>query len=426
MIFELDIITFILTTYFAILTFVRLVRKDCNAIHICLIVYYIMNCLPICVDLFADKENLMMNSTSIVYKAMTDYNVAIIYDVFCISTCYILYKFANKRKEIAFQNIYVPRALDSTTMRILLTLLMFVPLLSTVALAPNPNIYLTYCYFYTSAYNEIGVEYLYHNEVMHKVLMVTFFVGLLKYYAKKKTTPLNCIDTYLCIFVIAWINQKRTTLLFFIIGILVIDFIKQNHSSVKAFMRKTIIYLSLYFAYFVYYAIWVKPTGDDDYGTYRGYFSRLFNEKVAIYDILYDNKMLEYIGQSVLFDLLWFVPRSFWPDKPAAYCKYFTAYAVTGNGSKDYWVPFNYQVNIWADWVSSFGLIGHYLALIFLVWFVCITQKSKRFYVKLCGLLFAILYLSFGFEGFICVMFLFLVFVLLKDKILKTHVKLMS
>ncbi len=413
MITIINLLTIIITTTITLKCIYKLINNHYSLLHICLIVYYIMQCLPLIFELFYDLNTIKQNLNLIFYKAMTDEYVALIYDFYVIVTSYILYVYANKYANNKNQ-FSLSLKIQNHMIRGLIAVMMFVPIVVALIMAPNPNIYTIYGYFYVVDPNQSSIDYLYYSVVMHWALTISAIFILIRYFTKYKKSNW---DVYLSLLLITWLSQKRTLTIFIMIGILGIDFIKNNYSDKKLLVRKAIVFCSLIAAYFIIYNNNVKYTGDDFFTTYTAYFSRLNVEKVAIYDILYDNKLLEYRGQSVLYNLCWFVPRSIWPDKPAMYCKYFTAYSEYGVGNENYWLPFNYQVNIWGDWVSSFGLLGHFFALIFVILVIHYSEQSNSMALKCFGLFFIILYLMFGFEHIVAYLFTAFMALVIKSKI---------
>lgn len=63
------------------------------------------------------------------------------------------------------------------------------------------------------------------------------------------------------------------------------------------------------------------------YKNVRVDFSRDDRVKMTIYSELYPDRMkiLDYRGQSIVFDLTMFIPRSIWEEKPWPYAVYFTS-----------------------------------------------------------------------------------------------------
>lgn len=77
----------------------------------------------------------------------------------------------------------------------------------------------------------------------------------------------------------------------------------------------------------------------------------------------------------------------------------------------------NLQANIWEEYISNFGIMGHLLALIVVFAIIKISTKSKDLFVKLFGLLFVIIYFFSAFESMLYVVSVLWVCSILKSKI---------
>lgn len=153
-----------------------------------------------------------------------------------------------------------------------------------------------------------------------------------------------------------------------------------------------------------YYLFYNDKTGKsnfaDDYLLYATYFSRMSNVKVSIYDLLNQGKMLQYPCQTLLYNLLFFIPRVLWEGKPYPYYKYFTSYVYYGVSNKV--VPnMQFQVNIWSEFISNMGIFGYVAALYLVIWIVKKSEKSSNSIIMLSGTVFAFLYMMYGFEHII-------------------------
>lgn len=91
--------------------------------------------------------------------------------------------------------------------------------------------------FYTHSYNPLAVEYLYHRLVMPYIIYLSFLSILVYYYLIKGSTSKNIImllSSVICI----WIDGKRGLLAFLIVGILLVDFIKNQTQSNWKLVKK--------------------------------------------------------------------------------------------------------------------------------------------------------------------------------------------
>ena len=134
------------------------------------------------------------------------------------------------------------------------------------------------------------------------------------------------------------------------------------------------------------------------------------NVKVAIYDRLNDKIILKYPGESILYNLLWFIPRSIWESKPYPYYKYFTSYVFSGiyNGKIS---NSNFQVNMLSEFISNFGIIfGTIITLIIIIKIIKTSENSNNKITYFSGVGFVALYMTYGFENIVRYIFLIWIF----------------
>lgn len=360
------------------------------------VIYYFMQVFPLLIQYFKNFTIYDCNKNIVLYNAMTDETVALCYDLFCIITVLTFYFFSQK-DEKDFYRLFNGQTFYSDNVKIVVRLLIYLPLFLGFLFAPVKGIYLTFSYFYNTTVTSSSIEYIYHREVISTVVLISSFFVLLNYYISNNVSYRSTFSTWIGLILCTWFDGKRTLLVVILLGIVAIDYIKGNFEGFSFFKRCSS-FLLVILIYFAVYSLFTNKGHDDDWFTnYFFYFNRLNVEKLAIYDKLYTNKMLDYNGQTILFNLFFFVPRLVWADKPAMYCKYFTGYAYHGDGN--HWVSGNYQVNLWGEFVSNFGLLGHFLALAFLIILSRFIIRAKTPVCYSAGLLFILLYQMFGFES---------------------------
>ena len=364
-------------------------------LHFITIVFYLMQVVPLIVDNIIGVD-ISLKKYPKMYTAMTDDTVAYIYCAFVIITLLVLYCFANRSlKNSNTVNFPVVEFNVSIYVKMILFFGMFLPILA-VLQSPDPSIYLKFSYFYMNSYNSSSSEYLYHTSTITLVNYIAFASAMLSYLFKRKNAM--SIEIYLAILLYVWIDGKRALLTFSLIGILIIDLLKKKYRSrAIVYFQKVIFFAVLIIGYFILYSS-VTGKGSDEtfYVQYSTYYGRMSNVKTAIYDVLNTNSILDYKGQTLLYNLLFFVPRVFWPGKPAMYCKYFTAYVY--NRSSSLFLPWNLQVNVWSEFISNCGLWGIILAIALIIIVSRISEKSGDFFQYMFGTLFISFYCMFGFE----------------------------
>lgn len=396
-----DLCVFLISTYIALRAVTKIYHGRYSMLHFCVLIFYAMQVLPIFVSLFGKLDKIQLYY-EYMYYAMIDDSVAYIYDLFAFAGMLILSYNADKLSKYSNVSVLSNFKLGAKRQYIvaMAAICMVLPLFG-IILAPHPQVYLKFSYFYMNEYSNTGVDYLYHRTIM-KILTYISFAGMMVfYYLAKRNKKLY---TYLVLILVTWVNGKRTLMVFMIAGILVIDFLKWDKHSRRYINR--LIWKAIFFGIIIvgYYLFYNDKTGKsnfaDDYLLYATYFSRMSNVKVSIYDLLNQGKMLQYPCQTLLYNLLFFIPRVLWEGKPYPYYKYFTSYVYYGVSNKV--VPnMQFQVNIWSEFISNMGIFGYVAALYLVIWIVKKSEKSSNSIIMLSGTVFAFLYMMYGFEHII-------------------------
>ncbi len=408
------LIVFLLCSVMAIKALMSIKRLRYSLLHGCVLIFYIMQVLPLFVHLFNDIRVFKFYYPYL-YYAMADDSVAYVYGLFCLLAMMIMNyqgdKNAPYRQEINIRNIVI----SFGKLKLLFGFLMFVPIIA-VLVAPTPQIYLKFSYFYTNTYNDFDVEYLYHSMILLYLLYVSFLSLILFYLGKGKST-VSSLYVYFILIIDTWIDGKRTLTIFVLLAILMIDFIKiQNQKDRKLVFKKVFVFAAIVLMYFVVYGqITQKGTDISTYEKYRAYFTREGETKLAIYSRLTGAKMVEYDGQSLLYNLTFYVPRIFWENKPYGFFNNLTSYAFCGNGN-DFIVGSNFQVNVWSEFIANFGVVwGTILALALICFIAKSSESSQSLMMNLFGSVFVILYLMYGFENIVMITFFCWVVCFVKD-----------
>lgn len=377
----------------------RVTSGKYSLIHISIFAFWLMQILPLLVEIVVG-ENINFKSFPTMYRAMTDDNVGLIYDGMVIGIIFLLYFFAEKlcQKHERKPSVLISLMNMSINMggKILLFVGMFVLPIFVVLLAPNSLVYLKFAYFYTETSYDLS-ERLFHTDVMVYVGYIAFGCTMLQYLYRSESKISKNMDILTAIILFTWLDQKRALLTFSLIGIIAIDIIKHGYKSKNQLIFKSVLFGAITVTYFVIYSqVTGKGSESQFYFQYVLYYSRMNCIKTSIYDLLNGHTMLEYNGQTILYNIFFFVPRQYWIDKPVMFCKYFTAYAY-GRNSLDF-MPWNLHVNIWTEFLENFGFIGIPIAIAFIVVVANITEKTENVIVFLFGTVFIVFYCMFGFE----------------------------
>ncbi len=170
------------------------------------------------------------------------------------------------------------------------------------------------------------------------------------------------------------INGKKATIFISIVGIIMVLLIKNIIKRKKTIIMIVAIACIAMFAYQKYYNLNVAKEIDNEYTSYRIYYCRDNTLKMTIYSEKNNDRILEYRGESALYYLTFYIPRSVWKEKPYPYAVYFTDYLV--NLKKVRPLSWNMTTSIYDEFLSNFGWLG-ILLIPFLMNFA-IKQIHKR------------------------------------------------
>lgn len=407
-----NIFVILICTFFAFKSYMKIKKARYGILHLLCVVFWGIQVVPIVVDYFNDLS-VFAKWTPYLYYSMTNDVVAYVYGLFCISTMWFLYLQGNKQsryRNFLFKNSNFSY---SKILKFSLCILMYIPLIG-VMFAPTPEIYSHFAYFYTNFVPDFSIERIYHNKVILYLNYISFFSIIGSYYLSNKNSKINSILIVLAIIIDAWIDGKKALFAFTLLAIIMIDFVKLGEESAKKLIKKSFFFLIIVLVFsFSYSSITKKDAEKSSYETYNGYFNREGEVKMAIYSRVIGPKMVEYDGQSLLYNLTFFVPRTVWKEKPVGFFNYLTSYAYYGN-PKEYELLSNFQVNIWSEFIANLGIIGYLLSLLFISKISFFSEKSESLITNIVGTIFLILYMFFGFELMVMILFFLWLFLVLK------------
>ena len=375
-----------------------------------------MQVLPIPIQYICTLRAIETGIWRYMYLAMTDFWTGSIYDFITVVTIVIMHISSRRlvRSDKSANILKLKSVINYPLVKIFVLVGMFAPVILSVALAPNPRIYFSYSYFYMNSYNELSAAYIYHANVVTRLCFITVIFTIIQYFSKSDKHLIFNIEVLAAVFLCTWINGKRAILIFMLFGILAVDFLDSTQDY-KKLIKKAILFAIISLVYFeAFSSITGKQSESEFFDLYNMYFSRLGCEKLSIYDHLYTNAMLEYPGQTLLYDLLFFVPRELWENKPSFFATYFTGYAYYGVGT--HFLPSNLLVNIWTEFYANFGLIGHFIALLIVILLAKKAEISSSYLVYLSTAAFLVSYMSFGFEFIVLIIYAAMIACFVFDK----------
>ena len=306
--------------------------------------------------------------------------------------------------------------------KFVLIILCTVPLVM-IVLSPNPLFYFRNLGFYENAMELTSEELRFHTGSA-KVFCYLGFLGVLGI----KLCDVKILKRYsilrgVGIVGVTLLNGKRTLFAFLMLSMLGIDYLSNISKKAKCF--RTIFTGGITIGYFFIYA---HVTGKINYSfniysMISEYFFRSNSVKVAIFALLRPDKLnvLEYPLQTIIYNILFFIPRSVWELKPYPYPAYYTA-AVYGISEIDI-IGWRFQTGIYAEIISNCGFVGFFVAPLIILWLCKTSEYNKNLIVNMLGLFLIIVLQVFEFSDMFKVVFIVWSMLIIRGKIFKRRIR---
>lgn len=233
-------------------------------------------------------------------------------------------------------------------------------------IAPDPSYFL---HLFSDPTNIMNQQFQIYNIKYMGILVYALLLSviILKWYDNNDYLSGRLTRIFYVLLIMLAVH-KRTFMMIAIGACLIVDIVKGKKKKQIFFWYTLYILIAAF--YFVYYAYGSGKASynDDWYYEFNEYFFRSMHMRFAIYAVLNPDKIhiLDYPGQSVLFDLFYFIPRSVWINKPWPYVYYFIS-GVMGYGSYQF-VPWQMPPSYYPEFVSNFGILGIFISVIFTIW----------------------------------------------------------
>jgi hypothetical protein len=181
--------------------------------------------------------------------------------------------------------------------------------------------------------------------------------------------------------------------------------------------RRVILSASMTLTAFVLFNSWYQglyrpTTVADSFSAYedsRINFGRDHDLKAALYcELSDDTPIFEYRGQSILFYLTMYVPRSMWPDKPWPYAIYLTSHALERTPSNLGW---GLTTSFIDEAVANFGLLGLFIGPAVFAFICRFCDRASDPLIKITGTLIACLLMSVEFVAFASLAFAWIAYI---------------
>jgi oligosaccharide repeat unit polymerase len=317
-----NILTFCWVTLWAILSLASIMRGLRNSVYFVMLVFYLCMGLPLLLDVLVGKPHYIKELGFAL--ASQDEAVALIYCAY-ISIVPVIWWMTKPRLKKANKSDSIEKTLRR--LKLLWYLLLIAPPLLAL-FSPQPS---TYLRFGAAALMEDIDAQNYHTFLAFMCLLSLVSALILLSLCRNITLKYLCfILTWL--FISAWLNGKRHFIAYILLSLGFVLW-QRRFLSRRSLPFFGVIALSILLIFSFFFQSKVRDISFDTLGFAKMYtnfridYGRDDVIKMTIYAELHPQRMqiLEYRGQSLLFDLAMYIPRKLWPEKPLPYAQYFTS-----------------------------------------------------------------------------------------------------
>jgi hypothetical protein len=367
MIHGVQAVTLIWLTIALIISVRRIGAGDRSTILPVFLVFYVLFALPLLYDLLFGLPSYLEEPGF--DFAQRDATVDVIYCLFAALVPIIWSRFLRKNKNRNFRSEDALARIRK--LRFVLVIALFLPIVL-IGWAPDPALYLTYAFALTDNVGKTVTDVSqFHSYVTSASLVATIAAAGLVVGARR---PWRCL-MFITPFVAAavWVNGKRAIVAVAVVTILAALWLggKLSRRKLLAVAGASVLFVA---CFSISYQLVVRDFGrslgssQDLYENVRVDFARDSRVKMAIFAELYPSSMsiLDFRGQSLLFDATAYIPRRVWPGKPLTYQCYFTS-AMIGSSPQDW--GWGMTTSIFDEGIANgswFGLLAATLVIGFL------------------------------------------------------------
>lgn len=322
----LDAVAFAWIAAWAAFALRRMARGDYASILPVLIVSFVFTAIPLLLDhTFGLPEYRAFPGFSL---ASRDPKTNMVYDLYVSAVPVVMWIVGRPRRvPNATRVVSAPTERRLGWWRWLLYLLLAAPLIA-LLFAPAPSLYLTYAPIVSQQIDDPAI--IGYHSILALVCLVAIIAATALLMNVRRITPTAFVAFILPWLALAvWLHGKRSIV---VILIAAMGYVAWERGLLigRRFVVATVVGVAFIAGFSFLYQSQVRGiagSGANVYENVRIDYGRDAQIKMTLYAELYpdDLRILEYRGQSLLFDATIYVPRSVWPDKPLPYAQYFTS-----------------------------------------------------------------------------------------------------
>ncbi len=400
----LDWLLIIFGTIFALSSFKKICfQKNCSISNFIICIVYVFCILPIILNYFVGiPEYNTVYWYKVFISPMNNETISCIYDIYIFASITMLYIYSSEFKPKNTPNDKL-MFFNSNIFGKIIVLSPFIYILISGTLK-------NYMVYNTQSLRGFDIN----NSSYFTNLIALIFLSLFSYYSsffkKEKKRKVDYIVFILYNLLIIWIVGKR--FIFANIAITILYYLSQLDlkENIRRKMFKLVpVFLITLICFSGLYLKVVRPLSDTSfdsiYEMLRVDFGRDDVIKYTIEkEIIKNERILEYRGETMLGLLLQFVPRKIWPGKPYPHYMYLTSSLLNVNIFK---LPAGTTPSYYEMAISNFGYFGFIFAIFTLVLLCYFADKSKNVDTKYIWTMLIVILLTQSMDIYIIYIFIF-------------------
>ena len=391
-------------TFLSIILY-KVIKGQIKSVYILIVVFFIFFVLPNILNHLIGLPNY--NNLPGFYWSSIDHKTNIIYNISIIFLPVILYISGNAKPF----KIYDVKKIQFEKYKKFIYFILFIFLLSPsllLLISPDLSSYFNYATAGNREFSDAGASFHSTLGLLSRVSVISFILILLFKRNKILITSLLMSPFILIDF---WIYGKRSIVALF----LMLLFYTLWQKKVIKGINIAILGISMFFTLLIFsnfYQNEVREKTDNSfeekYLNFRVDYGRDDVLKLVTYRELNKDQMqvLEYPGQSILFHLTMYIPRSIWEGKPLPYAQYLTSALYYSEPKLWGW---GMTTSIFDELLANFGFIGLAFAPLILGFIIRISERNGNQTSRVLGLVICILLMAQHLTAFAPLFFLWLI-----------------
>lgn len=394
-------------TFALLYSITQIIKGNTESINIVFIVFYIFFVIPIILDMvigqpeYGDKPGFYLSSR--------DVSTSVIYTIY-IGFIPIIWRIFKVKKRNNHFRFYSSELKLSVYIKILLYFLVISPFIGWL-FSPEPLNYLKYAASPRGLLSIEGNEY--HN-ILSKLCLISIIAVFLLLLSKKKITFIDFLLYVPWLIISIWLHGKRSIIMetiFLLIFTLWYKKILKGFKLICFVVIMGIIFLLYSNLYQTNYRYSTNVDNNYIYESIRIDFGRDDVTKLAIYAELNPDKIkiLEYRFQSFWFNLVFFIPRDWWLEKPYPYDYYLTSAVELVKPQE---LHYKMTSSIFDESIANLGWFGLILGPIIILLICKVGDFSNNNAIRLLTILVASLLMAVQFVTISIIVIVWLVMVI--------------